>query len=66
MLSLIADMTLGDGLISSRAKRTAAMRDAAMNKAFLDLSSPMVGNSVGENIAKVNYRWYNLRRMSLS
>src|SRR5438876_936869 len=53
MLSLIVAMTLGVCLISSLARRTAAMKDAAISKALLDFSSPTIV-SVGEYMAKVN------------
>jgi hypothetical protein len=54
MLSLIVEMTFGEGLISSRARRTAAMNDAAINNAFLDFSSLTASDIIGEEEAKHN------------
>jgi hypothetical protein len=42
MLSAILELTLGDDLISSRFKRTAAMSDAATSNAELDFFSTLL------------------------
>jgi hypothetical protein len=56
MLSLTAERTRGVGLISSRASRTAAIREAAIKRAFLERSSA-ISDSVGEQTANVNPQW---------
>src|SRR5262245_7484643 len=43
MLSAIFECTAGDGLISSRFNRTAAMSDAAMSKTALGFCSSLAG-----------------------